>query len=160
VDSSIRAQFHPEPGLKYLDTATYGLPPDRTLRALEQAEHEWKTGTGVWVEWDRQSERARAAFASLMHVSANRVSLQPAASVGVGVVAAALQPGDRVVTPKAEFRSVLYPLLVARDRGIDLVEIDDIERLVDAIGPRAKLVALSLLEMQTGGVLPIRDIVV
>ena len=159
MDPSIRAQFHPEPGLTYLDTATYGLPPDRTLKALEQAEREWKTGTGVWVEWDRQSERARTAFASLMHVSANRVSLQPAASVGVGVVAAALKPGDRVVTPRAEFRSVLYPLLVARDRGVNLVEIENEDDLVDAITPGTKLVALSLVQMQTGRVLPIRDIV-
>jgi selenocysteine lyase/cysteine desulfurase len=159
VDPAIRAQFHPEPGLTYLDTATYGLPPDRTLEALKRAEDEWRAGTGVWVEWDRQSERARDAFARLMHVPAGRVALLPAASVGVGVVAAALQPGDRVVTPRAEFRSVLYPLLVARDRGIDLVEVENEDALVDAITPGTKLVALSLVQMQTGRVLPIRDIV-
>lgn len=159
MDPQIRAQFHPEPGLTYLDTATYGLPPDRAVEALQRAEEEWRAGTGVWVEWDRQSGRAREAFARLMHVAPTRVALLPAASVGVGVVAAALQPGDRVVTPRAEFRSVLYPLLVARDRGIDLHEIDDVDRLVDAITPGTKLVALSLVQMQTGRVLPIRDIV-
>ena len=89
MDGSIRAQFHPEPGPTYLDTATYGLPPDGTLKALEQAEHEWKTGTGRWYDWDRHSERASAAFGKLMHVGANRISLQPPASIGVGVVAAA-----------------------------------------------------------------------
>jgi selenocysteine lyase/cysteine desulfurase len=159
VDPAIRAQFHPDPGLTYLDTATYGLPPDRALAALQQAEDVWTRGTGVWVEWDRQSDRARTAFACLMGTTPSRVALLPAASVGVGVVAAALQPGDRVVTPGAEFRSVLYPLLVARDRGIDLVEIEDLDRLVDAIQPGTKLVALSLVQMQTGRVLPIQDVV-
>lgn len=159
MDPEIRAQFHPEPGLTYLDTATYGLPPDRAVEALERAEREWRAGTGMWVEWDRQSGRAREAFARLMHVTPARVALLPAASVGVAVVAAALQPADRVVTPRAEFRSVLYPLLVARDRGIDLVEVDDVDRLVDAIEPGTKLVALSLVQMQTGRVLPINDIV-
>lgn len=159
MDPAIRAQFHPDPGLTYLDTATYGLPPDRALEALRRAEEEWIGGTGVWVEWDRQSDRARQAFARLMKASPARVALLPAASLGVGVVAAALQPGDRVVTPRAEFRSVLYPLLVARDRGIDLVEVDDVDRLADAIVPGTKLVALSLVQMQTGRVLPIRDIV-
>jgi len=154
-----RDQFHPEPGLTYLDTATYGLPPDRTLRALEQAEAEWRAGTGTWFEWDRQSERARTAFAQLIDVGPTRVALLPAASVGVGVIAADLQPGDRVVTPKAEFRSVLYPLLVARDRGIDLHEIEDENALIDAISPGTKLVALSLVQMQTGRVPPIREIV-
>ena len=159
MNPSIRAQFHPDPGLTYLDSATYGLPPEASLRAIQDAEAEWRAGTGVWFEWDRQSERARTAFARLMHVSPGRVALLPSASIGVGVVVAALQPGDRVVTPKAEFRSVLYPLLVARARGINLVEVDDVDRLVDAIVPGTKLVALSLVQMQTGRVLPIREIV-
>lgn len=156
---SIRTQFTPEPGTTYLDTATYGLPPERSLRALREAEEEWAHGTGVWVEWDRQSDRARTAFAHLIKAPPARVALLPAASVGVGVIAAALNPGDRVIVPRAEFRSVLYPLLVARDRGVELVEIDDIDRLVHAIQPGINLVAVSLVQMQTGRVLPIREIV-
>ena len=159
VDPTIRAQFHPDPGLTYLDTATYGLPPEASLRAIQEAEAEWRAGTGVWVEWDKQSDRARQAFARLINTKPSRVALLPSASVGVGVISAALNPGDRVVTPKAEFRSVLYPLLIARDRGIELDEIEDTDALVDAIRPGTKLVALSLVQMQTGRVLPIRDIV-
>jgi selenocysteine lyase/cysteine desulfurase len=159
VDPTIRAQFHPDPGLTFLDTATYGLPPERALRAMQAAEDEWRAGTGVWVEWDKQSERARQAFARLINTKGANVALLPSASVGVGVISAALNPGDRVVTPKAEFRSVLYPLLVARDRGIELVEVADESALVDAIQPGTKLVALSLVQMQTGRVLPIREIV-
>src|SRR5262245_58414214 len=82
-----------------------------------------------------------------------------AVSVGVGMVASALQPGDRVVAPKAEFRSVLYPLLVARERGVDLVEVEDVDRLVEAITAGTTLVAFSLVQMQTGRVLPVGDIV-
>ncbi len=159
MEPSIRALFHPAPGLTFLDTATYGLPPDPTTDAMRRAHDEWVDGTGKWVEWDKQSERARVAFARLMHVTPSRVALLPTVSVGVGVVAAALQPGDRVVAPAAEFRSVLYPLLVARDRGVDLVEVEDIDRLVEAIIPGTKLVALSLVQMQTGRVLPVREIV-
>jgi selenocysteine lyase/cysteine desulfurase len=159
VDPTIRALFHPAPGLTYLDTATYGLPPDPTTEAMRRAHAEWVDGTGRWVDWDKQSERARVAFGRLMNVAPARVALLPSVSVGMGVVSAALQPGDRVVAPAAEFRSVLYPLLVARDRGVDLVEVDDIERLVDAITPGTKLVAISLVQMQTGRVLPVRDIV-
>ena len=151
--------FHPDPGLTYLDTATYGLPPEPTLRAMRQAQEEWAAGTGIWVEWDRQSERARAAFARLMGVTSSRVALLPAVSAGVGVVAAALKPGDRVVVPTAEFRSVLYPLLVARERGVTLVEVDDVDRLVEAIIPGTALVAITLVQMQNGRVLPVREIV-
>jgi len=107
VDPSIRTQFHAEPGLTYLDTATYGLPPDSTMRVMREALDTWQAGTAGWVEWDRKSERARVAFATLIGAAPGRVALLPAVSVGVGVVAAALRPGDRVVAPAAEFRSVL-----------------------------------------------------
>jgi selenocysteine lyase/cysteine desulfurase len=159
VDPSIRALFHPAPGLTYLDTATYGLPPEPTIVAMREAHDEWVDGTGRWVEWDRQSERARAAFARLVGASPARVALLPSVSVGVGVVAASLQPGDRVVVPAAEFRSVLYPLLVARDRGVNVVEVDDVDRLLDEITPGTALVAITLVQMHTGRVLPVREIV-
>ena len=159
MNPSIRALFHPAPGLTYLDSATYGLPPEPTLRAMRRADEEWAAGTGIWVEWDRVSERARVAFAQLMGVASSRVALLPAVSVGVGVVSAALQSGDRVVVPTAEFRSILFPLLVAGKRGVELVAVDDVDRLVDAITPGTELVAISLVQMQTGRVLPVGAIV-
>lgn len=151
--------FHPAPGLTYLDTATYGLPPEPTLRVMREALDAWQAGTAGWVEWDRQSERARAAFARLIGAPPSRVALLPSVSVGVGMVAAALRPGDRVVVPATEFRSVLYPLLVARERGVDVVEVDEVDRLVEAMTPGTSLVALSLVQMQTGRVLPVGEIV-
>lgn len=151
--------FHPAAGLTYLDTATYGLPPDRTLRAMRDAEDAWQAGDGVWVEWDREAERARVAFGRLIGAAASRVALMPAVSVGIGLVAADLRPGDRVVVPAADFTSVLFPLLVARERGVEIVEVDDIDQLVEAITPGTRLVALSLVQMQTGRVLPVREIV-
>ena len=159
MDPSIRALFHPEPGLAYLDTATYGLPPDPTLRAMREAEDAWQAGTASWVEWDRQAERARAAFGRVIGAPSSRVALMPSVSVGVGLVAADLKPGDRVVMPAAEFTSVLFPLLVARERGVEVVEVDDVDRLAEAITPGTTLVALSLVQMQTGRVLPVREIV-
>jgi selenocysteine lyase/cysteine desulfurase len=159
VDPSIQELFHPAAGLTYLDTATYGLPPEPTVRAMREAHDEWVDGTGRWVEWDRQQERSRVALARLISVAPARVALLPSVSVGVGVVAAALQSGDRVVAPAAEFRSVLYPLLVARDRGVEVVEVDDVDRLVDSITPGTALVAITLVQMQNGRVLPVREIV-
>lgn len=151
--------FHPAAGLTYLDTATYGLPPEPTIRVMRDALDAWQAGTGGWVDWDRQAERARTAFGRLIGAPASRVALLPSVSVGVGVVAAALQPGDRVVVPAAEFTSMLFPLLVARERGVDVVEVDDVDSLMEAITPGTTLVALSLVQMQTGRVMPVREIV-
>ncbi|HSO29948.1 MAG TPA: aminotransferase class V-fold PLP-dependent enzyme [Candidatus Sulfomarinibacteraceae bacterium] len=159
MDPAIRALFAPEPGSTYLDTATYGLPPAPTTRALREALEAWTAGTADWIEdWDRAGERGRAAFAALLGVDAPRVALLPATSVGVGVVAAGLTAADDVVVPDDEFTSVLFPLLVARERGVHVREVA-FDRLVDAITPGTTLVACTLVQMQTGRTAPIRAIV-
>jgi selenocysteine lyase/cysteine desulfurase len=47
---------------------------------------------------------------------------------------------------------------VARERGVEVQEVD-VDGLVEAITPGTTLVALSLVQMQTGRVLPVREIV-
>ena len=39
-----RAWFDPEPGIAYLDAATYGLPPRPTVAAAERAIRRWQSG--------------------------------------------------------------------------------------------------------------------
>lgn len=159
MDPSIRGLFSPEPGTTFLDSATYGLPPEPTLRVMREALAAWTAGTANWIEdWDMAGERGRAAFAALMGIEPSRVALIPATSVGVGVVAAALTADDEVVVPGDEFTSVLFPVLVARERGVRVREVP-FEGLVDAITPGTTLVACTLVQMQTGRTAPIRAIV-
>jgi selenocysteine lyase/cysteine desulfurase len=159
VNPAIRALFEPAPGITFLDSATYGLPPEPTRRVLSEALDRWTAGTANWVEdWDKVAERARTAFATLIGVAPLRVALLPATSVGVGTIAADLTPADEVVVPIDEFTSVLFPLLVARDRGVRVREVpfDDV---LEQITPGTTLVALTLVQMQTGRTAPIRAIV-
>ena len=150
MDKAIRSLFLSAPGIAYLDSATYGLPPEPTVRAMRAALDSWQSGTADWIaDWDRPAEAARSSFAHLIGTAPERVSLLPAASVGVGLVAAGLGAGDEVVVPADEFTSVLFPLLLARERGAIVREVD-FERLPDEIGPGTTLVATSLVQMQTG----------
>ena len=159
MDAAIRALFSPEPGTTYLDSATYGLPPEPSLRVMGAALDDWKAGRANWIEdWDMAGERGRAAFAALVGIDPGRVALLPATSVAVGLVAAELTRDDDVVVPADEFTSVLFPLLVARDRGVPVREVE-FERLVDEIRPGTTLVACTLVQMQTGRTAPIRAIV-
>jgi selenocysteine lyase/cysteine desulfurase len=72
-------------------------------------------------------------------------------------VAAALSADDEVVVPSDEFTSTLFPLLVARERGVTVREAA-FEHLADAIASRTTLVAFSLVQMQTGRVADLRAI--
>lgn len=146
----VRALFDPRPGSIYLDSATYGLPPRPTVEALRNALASWQAGTADWVmDWDRHGEVARAHFAALIGTTADCVALMPSASVGVATVAAALQAGDEVVVAEDEFTSVLFPLLVAQQRGarVRIVRFDD---LAESVSADTRLVAFSLVQSHSG----------
>ena len=150
--TGIREQFRPGNGITYLDTATYGLPPLATVEALQEAIGAWQAGTGDWVsDWDEPSDRAPRDFASLIGAPPDTIASIPAASVGTGLVAGTVGRGDEVVVPADEFTSTLFPLLVAKERGAHIREVpfDDVASSITA---STRLVALSLVQMQTGRV--------
>jgi selenocysteine lyase/cysteine desulfurase len=144
----------------YLDAATYGLPPRPSVDALNRALHRWQTGEVDWVEeWDRKGESCRRHFANLVGGNPDEIALIPTASVGVGLVAAALPGGIEVVVPDDEFTSVLFPLLVAEScRGVRLRRVPFAD-LATAIESETNLVAFSLTRSQDGRTAPLGDIV-
>lgn len=148
----IRALFSPAPGTVYLDAATYGLPPQPTVDALTTALARWQSGEAHWVEeWDREGDRCRELFATLLGADPATIALVPTVSAGVGLVAASLPEGARVVVPDDEFTSVLFPLLVAAERRNVTVKRVPFEALADAIEPGDDLIAFSLIRSQDGG---------
>jgi selenocysteine lyase/cysteine desulfurase len=146
-----REAFAPTPGTIYLDAATYGLPPRATVEVMRGALDAWQVGSADWVsDWDRAGETCRQRFAELIGGETEAVALVPSASVGVGTVAASLEPGDEVLLADDEFTSVLYPLLVLeRARGV-VVRRAPFDQLADAIRPSTRLVACSLVQSQSG----------
>lgn len=157
--ASIRAQFRPGEGVTYLDTATYGLPPLATVEALQGAIRAWQAGTGDWInDWDEPTDQAPRDFGTLIGAPADTIATIPAASVGTGLVAGLLAAGDEVVTPADEFTSTLFPLLVAKERGAVIREVD-FDAVAASTGPETRLVAISLVQMQTGRVADIEAIV-
>ena len=159
TNADIRALFAPAPGTIYLDAATYGLPPRPTVAAMERAVADWQSGRAGWIaDWDREGDACRSLFAALIGAAAADVALVPTASVGVGLVAAALRSGDDVLVPEEEFTSVLYPFLVAaQERGVRVREAP-FAHLADAITGQTRLVAFSLVQSQSGRTAPLADI--
>ena len=158
--AAARAYFDPAPGTIYLDAATYGLPPQPTVAALEQALRTWQDGSATWVgDWEPSGDRSRALFAELIGSEADEIALVPTVSVGVGLVAAGLAAGTEVLLPHDEFTSVSYPLVVAeRVHGVRLRRVPYTE-LAQAITPNTGLVAFSLTRSQDGESAALGDVV-
>jgi len=144
-----RAQFGPE--VVYCNTATLGLPPRRTIAALESALAEWRTGRADAVAFDLAVARARAAFAGLVGVGSGSVAIGSVVSPFVGLVAAALPPGSEVLVAHGEFTSVTFPFLAQVDRGVRVREAP-LAHLAEAVRPGTTLVAVSAVQSSDGRV--------
>ena len=141
--------FSVEPG--YLDTASVGAPPDSAAAALRDAIGEWQRGRARPQDYDRLVTAAREAFARLVNVPAAQVCVGSQVSVMVGLVAASLPAGARVVCLEGDFTSLLFPFLAQSARGVETVLVAP-DRLVESIGPGTSLVAVSAVQSATGAI--------
>jgi selenocysteine lyase/cysteine desulfurase len=156
---AIRALFAPAPGTIYLDAASYGLPPRPTVEALQEAVLAWQSGRARWLpDWDVLGEECRGLYAELIGAATAEIGLVPTVSVGVATVAAAIEAGEEVVIPAAEFTSVAFPFLVAAERRGVVVREVPFDELPAAIGSGTRLVAFSLVRSQDGRTAPLEEI--
>lgn len=107
----------------YLATASIGVPPQVAVRAVRAALDDWATGAARPPAYDAPVETARAAFAALTGYDAADVALGGSASALVGLVAAAVPDGSRVVTAADEFTSATFPFAAHAERGVSLHEV-------------------------------------
>jgi selenocysteine lyase/cysteine desulfurase len=141
--------WHPE--RVYLNTASYGLPPDPAWEALEAALRDWRGGRTSWENWSEETGRARREFAALVGVEIERVAVGANLSSLVGTIAASLPAGTRVVAPEGDFTSLLFPFMAQAERGVE-VALVPLARLADAIDERTDVVAFSVVQSATGEV--------
>ena len=140
-----------EPAGTYLNTASFGLPPRPAWDALQEALDDWRTGRTSWEHWGDATESARRSFARLIGVESSTVAVGATASGLVGLIAASLPDGSRVLIPDIEFTSMLFPFLVQEGRGLTVRTVPPSE-LVDAIDDSVDVVAFSAVQMATGEV--------
>jgi selenocysteine lyase/cysteine desulfurase len=136
----------PDPG--YLNTASLGVPPVRTVELMRSLLERWQRGQLSPPEFDDHVRRARAAFATLAGIEETSVAIGATVSDLVGVVAASLPDGARVVIAEGEFTSLLFPFLAHADRGVTVDELP-LEELPGLSGP-ADLVAVSAVQSSDG----------
>ena len=152
-----REQWAPE-GV-YLNTASYGLPPRDGFEAMQAALTDWRGGRTSWEHWGEAGEATRAAFAEMVGVPAARVAIGATVSGFVGLIAAALPDGARVLVPEEEFTSTLFPFLVQQEQRRVTVTTVPAARLADAIDATTDVVAFSAVQMSSGEVADLDAIV-
>ena len=147
------AQEEFEPTGIYVNTASIGLPPRRTVDALNEAIGTWRAGRAEAAGYDELVNRARQRFASLVGTTPERVAIGNQVSTFTALVATALPDGARVLAAEEDFTSVLFPFLAHADRGVQVKTVP-LASLVDAIGPGVDLVAVSAVQSADGRLVP------
>jgi selenocysteine lyase/cysteine desulfurase len=145
-ESLVRAEFAPKN--TYLNTASSGLLPARTVAALTEAALIRAEGRPLDPLFE-DVEGARAAFARLANVPVERVAAGASVSTYSGLVAASLPAGAEVLTAEDDFISVVNPF---HARGDLKVRIVPLERLAESVRPETALVAVSAAQSADGRV--------
>src|SRR4051812_43857119 len=142
--------FDAPPG--YLNTASIGIPPRAAVAALQAAVDDWAAGRVRPPDYDPFVDAARATFARLVGVGSGDVAVGTQVSTFTAMVAASLKPGDEVLVYADDFSSVLFPLMVARDRGVRVRTVPIVAALPEAIDAGTSLVAFSSVQSADGEV--------
>ncbi|MEU2773860.1 aminotransferase class V-fold PLP-dependent enzyme [Streptomyces sp. NPDC007162] len=143
-ESLVRAEFTPKS--IYLNTASNGLLPARTVTALHEAALLRAEGRPI-ISLYEDVEACRAAYARLAGVPATRVAVGASVAAHTGVIAASLPPGAEVLTADDDFTSVLNPFHVRGDLKVRSVPL---ERLAESVRPGTALVAVSAAQSADG----------
>lgn len=143
VRSAFGAEFDVPDG--YLNSASIGVPSVAVADAVAGAVLGWRTGRGVPGDFDAPVAVARAGFARLVGVPEGRVAIGSTVSGLIGLVAASLPPGARVLVARGDFTSLTWPFAAC---GAAVVEAE-----LDELGERADgfdVVAVSVVQSADG----------
>ncbi|MGD9991124.1 aminotransferase class V-fold PLP-dependent enzyme [Pseudonocardia sp.] len=132
----------------YLNSASVGIPPVRVTEAVLESVRRWGSGRYSPPEFDAPVATARAAFADLVGVGADRVAIGAAVSQLLGPIAAAVPDGASVVVAQGEFTSVSFPFAMQAGRGVTVTEVPP-DRLVERAA-EADVVAVSVVQSADG----------
>ena len=138
---------------RFLNTPTYGLPPQFLVDALQDCIGKWQAGTMEATSFDEPVRAARAGYAALIGVPVDSVAMGGTVSAVLGLVAAAIPDGSRVATLPGEFTSTTFPFAAQAARGVTVTELTADELVASAAD--YDVVTASLVQSANGAVLDV-----
>lgn len=106
----------------YLDTAAIGVPFARAAETLADTIHTWRAGSMRVEAFDDDITAARGAWAQLVGACPSDVATGTSVSQLVGLVAASVPDGTKVLAVRNEFTSVTFPFAAQQHRGVTVTE--------------------------------------
>lgn len=165
----IREQFPATSEVRYLNTGTYGLMPERALqRLLEAVCALERRGVACTFDYHGAESRVRERIARLWNSEPSEVAFSRNATDGTNFVLSGLEwsPGDEILSTDEEHPSLQHPLLyLQKTKGVKVTFLpistsadEMLDRLDRSKTARTKMVAMSHVPCETGTRLPVKQI--
>ncbi|HEY4020659.1 MAG TPA: aminotransferase class V-fold PLP-dependent enzyme [Pseudonocardiaceae bacterium] len=164
---SIRHRFPIFENRVYVNSCSQGALADTVRAAYTSYLDTLEAEGSLWSHWVEQAERARGAFARLLHTRPDAVAVTASASAGVASLASAFDFGQRdtVVTTDLEFPTIGQIWHAQARRGARVVHVPaepdntlSLEKLAAAIDERTALVAVTHVSYRNGSRLDLAEI--
>jgi cysteine desulfurase/selenocysteine lyase len=156
---TLRSEFPVTDSWVYMDHAAVAPLPSAARQVLiDWADDVARNGVVNNGAWQKQIERIRERFATLLHAHPQDIAFVKNTSEGIGIVAEGLhwQRGDNLVSVEGEYPANVYPWLNLADRGVEYRAVPlcqgrvIMDELAAAIDARTRLVTISFVEFATG----------
>jgi selenocysteine lyase/cysteine desulfurase len=146
---AIRAEFPALRNWTWLNTATYGQIPVRTREAVDKhfARRD-ETACSDFLTWFDDVDGIRALIGQLINCKPDDVAFAMNAASALSLFLGGIewQEGDRIVTLRDEFPNQYYFAASLAARGVELVEVNEINALPD----RTRAVLASTVNYSNG----------
>jgi selenocysteine lyase/cysteine desulfurase len=173
--ASVRAQFALDPAVAHLSTFVFAPHPAPVRAAIERHRNGFdRDPIGYLHEHEAVAEgRVAGAVMEYLGTGIDHVALTDSTTLGLGLLYGGLRlgPGDEVLTTKHDFYATHEALRLRTERdGVAVREVElyadpatasadeIVGKLVAAVGPRTRAVALTWVHSSTGVRLPIKAI--
>jgi len=157
--TAIRELFPGTRRLLYFNAAAQSLMPRPVAEAMRAtAEAQMERGILAFGDLMQGVAAAREAAARLVGAVPDEIAFTAHTTAGLSVVAEGLdwQAGDEVVLADLEYPANVYPWAAQRARGVRLRFVRseagriEVQRYLDALGPRTRVLAVSQVQFGTG----------
>jgi selenocysteine lyase/cysteine desulfurase len=158
--AELRAEFPITEQCAYLNHASIGAPPRRTLEAISRLSAiVSQSGDRRWLEQNERVEQVRRTAARLFGARRpEELAFVQNTADGLSAVAEGLdwRAGDNVVSAEGEYPSNVYPWMQLAARGVELRQAPERDGRIDPadiaarIDGRTRVLALSWVQFGTG----------
>ncbi|MCD6491898.1 MAG: aminotransferase class V-fold PLP-dependent enzyme [Candidatus Njordarchaeia archaeon] len=156
---SIRSEFYGVKELTYLNTASTGLMPERSIKEWKDHIETRRLGGINWPDWEKKLIEYKEKIGKLINAEPAEIAFCHNTSYGINIIAHGIKwrPGDEILLNDLEFPANYFPWIhIAHKYGLKIIMVKNKDGIIDAdeyakkITNKTRIIAVSWVEFSNG----------